>query len=196
MAAESFITNIAIFASGTGSNTQKIIDHFRSNKKTKIALIVSNRPGSGVLQIAEKENIPFLVLGRDKFFRGNAYLDELKEKKINFIVLAGFLWKVPAALTEAYSGKMINLHPALLPKYGGKGMYGLRVHEEVIASGDKESGISIHYVDPLYDHGQLIFQAKCRVEETDTPESLAKKIQLLEHAHFPRIIEELTTSKI
>jgi folate-dependent phosphoribosylglycinamide formyltransferase PurN len=135
-------------------------------------------------------------LGRDKFFRGNAYLDELKEKKINFIVLAGFLWKVPTALTEAYSGKMINLHPALLPKYGGKGMYGLRVHEEVIASGDKESGISIHYVDPLYDHGQLIFQAKCRVEETDTPESLAKKIQLLEHAHFPRIIEELTMSKI
>ena len=196
MAAESITTNIGIFASGTGSNTQKIIDHFRSNKKTKIALIVSNRPGSGVLQIAEKENIPFLVLDRDKFFRGNAYLDELKEKKINFIVLAGFLWKVPAALTDAYAGKMINLHPALLPKYGGKGMYGLRVHEAVIASGDKESGISIHYVDPLYDHGQLIFQAKCRVEETDTPESLAKKIQLLEHAHFPRIIEELTMSKI
>ena len=196
MAAESFITNIGIFASGTGSNTQKIIDHFRTNKKTKIALIVSNKPGSGVLQIAKKENIPFLVLDRDKFFRGNAYLDELKEKKINFIVLAGFLWKVPAALTDAYAGKMINLHPALLPKYGGKGMYGLRVHEAVIASGDKESGISIHYVDPLYDHGQLIFQAKCRVEETDTPESLAKKIQLLEHAHFPRIIEELTMSKI
>ena len=196
MEAESFITNIGIFASGTGSNTQKIIDHFRSNKMTKIALIVSNRPGSGVLQIAEKENIPSLVLDREKFFRGNAYVDELKEKNINFIVLAGFLWKIPLALTEAYSAKMINLHPALLPKYGGKGMYGTRVHEAVIASGDKESGISIHFVDPLYDHGQIIFQAKCKVDENDTPESLAKKIQSLEHAHFPKIIEELTMCKI
>ncbi len=196
MKGESFKTNIGIFASGTGTNTQKIIDHFRSNKMTKVALIVSTRPGTGVLQIAEKENIPHMVLDKDKFFRGNGYVDELKEKNINFIVLAGFLWRIPLALTEAYSGKMINLHPALLPKYGGKGMYGPRVHEAVIGSGDKESGISIHYVDPLYDHGQIIFQAKCKVDKNDTPESLAKKIQLLEHANFPRIIEELTMCKI
>jgi formyltetrahydrofolate-dependent phosphoribosylglycinamide formyltransferase len=196
MKGESFKTNIGIFASGTGTNTQKIIDHFRSNKMTKVALIVSTRPGTGVLQIAEKENIPYMVLDKDKFFRGNGYVDELKEKNINFIVLAGFLWKIPLALTEAYSGKMINLHPALLPKYGGKGMYGPRVHEAVLASGDKESGISIHYVDPIYDHGQIIFQAKCKVDKNDTPESLAKKIQLLEHANFPRIIEELTMCKI
>jgi phosphoribosylglycinamide formyltransferase-1 len=196
MKGESTIINIGIFASGTGSNTQKIIDHFRTNKTTNVALIVSNKPEAAVLLIAKKENIPSLVLDKDKFFRGNAYVDELKEKNINFIVLAGFLWKIPKALIEAYSGKMINLHPALLPKYGGKGMYGPRVHEAVLASGDKESGISIHFVDPLYDHGQIIFQAKCRVEENDTPESLAKKIQLLEHAYFPKIIEELTMSKI
>src|ERR1700676_3965357 len=141
MKGESSVINIGIFASGTGSNTQKIIDHFRSNKTTKVALIVSNNPRAGVLQIAKRENIPFIVLDKEKFFRGNTYVDELKEKNINFIVLAGFLWKIPEALIDAYSGKMINLYPALLPKYGGKGMYGPRVHEAVLASGDKESGI-------------------------------------------------------
>ncbi|MBS1597026.1 MAG: phosphoribosylglycinamide formyltransferase [Bacteroidetes bacterium] len=193
---------IAIFASGKGSNAQKIIDHFRSSTsvsksvdefktKVEIELIVSNKPDAGVVKIAQKEKIPFIIIDKEKFFRGDAYLPELKEKKIDFIILAGFLWKIPQALIHAYPNKIVNLHPALLPKYGGKGMYGQRVHEAVIAAGEKESGITIHYVDEIYDHGKIIFQAKCVVTENDTAESLAEKIHALEHTHFPRVIEEL-----
>lgn len=188
---------IAIFASGKGSNAQKIIDYFSTSSRQKkgakdiqVALVISNKPDAGVLDIAAKQNIPVLIIEKEKFFRGNAYVDELREKKIDYIVLAGFLWKVPPALVQAYANRIINIHPALLPKYGGKGMYGSRVHEAVIAAGEKESGISIHYVDEVYDHGRIIFQATCAVTENDTPESLAGKIHLLEHTHFPRVIGE------
>jgi phosphoribosylglycinamide formyltransferase-1 len=198
MAETSFQTRIAIFASGKGSNSQKLIDHFRSNPETgskdtraEISLIISNKPDAGVLDIAKKEKIPFIIIEKEKFFRGDAYLPELKEKRIDFIILAGFLWKIPSALIRAYPNHIINIHPALLPKYGGKGMYGQRVHEAVIAAMEKESGITIHYVDEIYDHGQIIFQAKCTVTENDTPDSLAEKIHALEHANFPRVIEEL-----
>jgi len=184
-------TRIAIFASGKGSNAQKIIDHFRSGSKVRVALIVSNKVEAGVIDIAKKEKIPFIIIDKEKFFRGDVYLPELKEKKIDFIILAGFLWKIPRALINAYPNRIINLHPALLPKYGGKGMYGQSVHEAVIAAKDKESGITIHYVDEIYDHGNIIFQAKCAVTENDTPESLAEKIHALEHAHFPKVIEDL-----
>ena len=188
-------SRIAIFASGNGSNAQKIIDHFHSStsgpEKVQVELIICNKPGAGVLEIAKKENIPFIIIEKEKFFRGDSYLPELKEKKIDFIILAGFLWKIPQALIRAYPNRIINLHPALLPKYGGKGMYGQRVHEAVIAAKEKESGITIHYVDEIYDHGQIIFQAKCAVTENDTAESLAKKIHALEHANFPRVIGEL-----
>jgi phosphoribosylglycinamide formyltransferase 1 len=183
--------HLAIFASGTGTNTQKIIDHFRNSLEGKVSLIVCNKPGAEILEIAEKEKIPTLLIEKERFFRGDAYLPELKQRGIELIVLAGFLWKVPAKLIEGYPQKIINIHPALLPKYGGKGMYGSLVHQAVLASGDKESGISIHYVDELYDHGEIIFQAKTRVYPDDTPESLAKKVQILEHMHYPLVIESL-----
>jgi len=184
-------THIAIFASGAGSNAQKIIDHFRHHSLIRISLIVCNKPGAGVLAIAGKENIPSILIDKEKFFRGDAYVPELKERGISFIVLAGFLWKIPSALTKAFPGKIINIHPALLPKYGGKGMYGRFVHEAVIAAGDKESGITIHYVDEIYDHGKIIFQDKCIVLPTDTPDTLAQKIHELEHKNFPAVIEKL-----
>jgi formyltetrahydrofolate-dependent phosphoribosylglycinamide formyltransferase len=182
---------VAIFASGTGSNAQKLIDHFRHHSQIKIALIVCNKPGAGVLTIAQKENIPAIIIEKEKFFRGNAYVDEIKQHNVDFIVLAGFLWKVPVALIKAFAQSIINIHPALLPNYGGKGMYGRFVHEAVIEAKDKESGISIHYVDELYDHGQLIFQARCTIEAEDTAESLAQKINALEHEHYPQIVEKV-----
>jgi phosphoribosylglycinamide formyltransferase-1 len=181
---------IAVFASGTGSNTKRIIEYFRNHPRIKIELIVSNKPDAGVLKIAEEENISSLIIEKEKFFRGNTYVDELKEKKIDFIVLAGFLWKIPSLLIKAYPDKIINIHPALLPKYGGKGMYGNRVHEAVISAREKESGITIHYVDDLYDHGKIIFQAKCLIVENDTAETLAQKIHALEHENFSRVIEQ------
>jgi phosphoribosylglycinamide formyltransferase-1 len=166
----------------------KQLNHQRQN--IKISLIACNKPGAGVLDIARQFNIPSILLDKEKFFKGNAYVDELKEAHINIIVLAGFLWKVPTALINAFPRKIINIHPALLPKYGGKGMYGHFVHEAVIASGDKESGITIHLVDELYDHGQAIFQAICPVLPGDTPDMLAERIHALEHANYPKVIEE------
>lgn len=183
--------NIAIFASGAGSNAQKIIDHFRESDKVNVALIVYNNPLTGVVQIAERENIPVLLIERKRFFKGDAYVPELQNAGINFIVLAGFLWKIPTLLIEAFPQKIINIHPALLPKYGGKGMYGKYVHQAVIAAGEKESGITVHYVDEIYDHGAHIFQTKCKINPGDTPEMLAQKIHELEHRHFPEIIEKL-----
>jgi len=183
--------NIAIFASGAGSNTQRIIEYFRMHSSVSISLIVCNNPAAGVLRIAEKENIPALIIEKERFFRGDAYIKELRGKKIDFIVLAGFLWKLPAALIKAYPGRIINIHPALLPKYGGKGLYGQYVHEAVIANKEKESGISIHYVDEIYDHGKIIFQRNCPVLENDTAESLAQRIHVLEHKYYPVIIEKI-----
>ena len=183
--------NIAIFASGSGSNAQQIINSFSASSTIKIALIVCNKPGAGVLQIAEKAGIPSLLIEKDPFFNGNNYLPDLQNHHIHFIVLAGFLWKVPDALIKAYSKKIINIHPALLPKYGGKGMFGHYVHEAVISNKEKESGITIHYVDELYDHGAVILQAKCAVDETDTAASLAKKIHLLEYQHYSKVIADI-----
>jgi phosphoribosylglycinamide formyltransferase 1 len=183
--------NIAIFASGAGSNAQKIIEHFAANPHIKVSLIVCNKPAAGVLGIASTKAIPSLIIDKEKFFRGNGYVDELKEAGINFIVLAGFLWKIPQSLIDAYRNRIINIHPALLPKYGGKGMYGANVHEAVIAAGEKESGITIHYVDEHYDNGDIIFQGKCEVAPGDTVDSLAEKIHALEHEHFPKVIEEV-----
>lgn len=182
---------IAIFASGAGSNAQKIIDHFRHQTAVKVTLIGCNKPGAGVIQIAAAEKIPVLLIEKENFFRGNAYVDELKKEGISWIILAGFLWKIPPALISAYPGRIVNIHPALLPAYGGKGMYGHFVHEAVIAHQEKESGISIHYVDDHYDHGDIIFQAKCPVLENDTADLLAQRIHQLEHQHYPRVIEQL-----
>ena len=183
--------HLAIFASGTGTNAARIIDHFRDHPSIRVSLIVCNKPGAGVLGVAEREGIPALLIEKEHFFRGGAYVDRLTDKRIDLIVLAGFLWKIPEALVKAWPGRIVNIHPALLPKYGGKGMYGKFVHEAVIAASEKESGITIHYVDEQYDHGKPIFQARVMVEPGDTPETLAKKIHLLEYEHFPRIIEEV-----
>ena len=180
---------IAIFASGAGSNARQIIEYFANHAAIQVVLVVCNKPGAGVLNIAAQYDIPTLLIEKQQFFRGNAYMDELKASHINFIILAGFLWKIPSALIQAYANKIINIHPALLPKYGGKGMYGQFVHEAVIAASDKESGITIHKVDELYDHGQTIFQITCPVLPDDTPATLAQRIHALEHQHYPQVIE-------
>lgn len=182
---------IAIFASGAGSNAREIIRHFRNHPGVRISLIVCNKPGAGVLQIAADEKIPTLMLEKETFSRGGAYVSAIQAAGIDFIVLAGFLWKIPDLLIKAYPGRIINIHPALLPKYGGKGMYGAHVHESVIEAREKESGITIHYVDEHYDHGQPIFQAKVNIEAADTPETLAGKIHQLEHKYYPMVIEEI-----
>lgn len=186
------IPKIAIFASGAGSNAAKIIDY--SATTYQVALIVCNKPGAGVLAIAEKNNIPTLLIEKEQFFRGNGYVDEIKTAGIDFIVLAGFLWKIPVTLIQAFPNKIVNIHPALLPNYGGKGMYGQRVHEAVIANGETESGITIHWVDEHYDHGNIILQAKCPVLPDDTTDTLAQRIHALEHEHYPNVVAEITSS--
>jgi formyltetrahydrofolate-dependent phosphoribosylglycinamide formyltransferase len=184
------IKYIAIFASGTGSNAQKIIEYFKYSKKVKISLIVCNNPDAGVVKIADKENIPVLLIEK-KMFHITGYVPELKNLQIEFIVLAGFLWKIPPILIKAFKDKIINIHPALLPAYGGKGMYGSAVHAAVLASKEKQSGITIHYVDEKYDHGKIIFQSTCPVDENETVESLSQKIHQLEHTFYAKQIEKL-----
>jgi formyltetrahydrofolate-dependent phosphoribosylglycinamide formyltransferase len=188
--------NIAIFASGTGTNAKNIIEYFGTNLSPSenqvavVKLVVCNKPDAGVLKIAKENGVPALLIDKEKFFRGTAYVEELKAAGIHFIVLAGFLWKIPQKLIDAYRNKIINIHPALLPKYGGRGMYGSSVHEAVINAGEKESGITIHYVDEHYDNGDIIFQARVNIADHETPESLAEKIHSLEYGHYPRIIEQ------
>jgi phosphoribosylglycinamide formyltransferase 1 len=189
---------IAVFASGSGSNAQQLIAHTPktagdARPAYEVALIVTNKAQAGVTSIAEKAGIPVLVLEKDRFFMEDAFVPVLQQAGIEWIVLAGFLWKVPPALIAAYPQHIINIHPALLPKFGGRGMYGRFVHEAVLAAGESESGITIHYVDELYDHGQIIFQATCPVTPADTPESLAAKVQSLEHAHYAKVLAELST---
>ena len=186
--------HIAIFASGAGSNARKIIEYFEAGglaaARIKVSLIVCNVPGAGVLEIAKEKGIPTLMINKAEF-AATGYVESLHYAEIQFIVLAGFLWKVPEVLVRAYPKGIINIHPALLPKYGGKGMYGSRVHEAVIAAGEKESGITIHWVNENYDEGGIIYQAKCEVTLSDTPETLANKIHALEHAHFAPTIERV-----
>jgi phosphoribosylglycinamide formyltransferase-1 len=186
---------LAIFASGTGTNAAKIIEHFKGSNLAKVALVVCNKPGAGVLLIAEKNQIPTLLIEKDHFNNVGCYLAELAAFEIDFIVLAGFLWKMPDSIVHAYPKAIINIHPALLPKYGGKGMYGSKVHEAVIAAGDAETGITIHYVNEQYDEGAIIFQATCTIEEGDDAATLATKVHALEHAHFARVVEGLIKSE-
>ncbi len=194
--------HVAIFASGAGSNARKIIEYFENQYVIKVSLIVCNVPNAGVLEIAKEKGIPTLLINKTEF-TASGYVESLKNADIDFIVLAGFLWKVPEVLVKAYqkgvilnnqgrtSFGIINIHPALLPNYGGKGMYGSRVHEAVIAAGESKSGISIHWVDANYDEGDIIFQAECSISSGDTPDMLAQKIHALEHQHFAPVIEKL-----
>ncbi|MEQ1675753.1 MAG: phosphoribosylglycinamide formyltransferase [Chitinophagaceae bacterium] len=187
------VKNIAIFASGAGTNAQNIITYFNNKPETgiRVALLVSNNPLAGVLSIAEKEDIPLLVIRKENFISGDAHILYLENYGIDLIVLAGFLWKVPPLFMKKYPDKIINIHPALLPKHGGQGMYGKKVHEAVISNKETESGITIHYVDEQYDHGRVIFQATCPVAATDTAADLARKVQELEYKHYPEVIEKL-----
>lgn len=182
--------SLILFASGRGSNAAAIIDHFRNSNFARVALIVSNKADAGVLDIARKEHIPFLIIDRTTF-KEALFAEQLREYNPSLLVLAGFLWKVPDALVQAYPGRIINIHPALLPKYGGKGMYGHHVHQAVIDASEKVSGISIHYVNEHYDEGQVIVQATCPVQAGDTPDALAERIHRLEHFYFPRTVEFL-----
>lgn len=182
---------IAIFASGKGTNAANIAEHFKTHKNIAVSLIACNKPDAGVLKVAEAHNLPVLLIEKEPFFRGNAYVDELVNAHISWIVLAGFLWKIPQKLINAYRGRIINIHPALLPKHGGKGMYGSKVHEAIIAAGEKETGITIHFVDEHYDNGDVIFQAKCPVVADDTADSLAQRIHQLEYEHYPKTIETI-----
>lgn len=178
--------NLAIFASGSGTNAENIVNYFSNHEQINVSLIISNKPNAYVLQRAEKLNVPSKVFDRTAFSQPD-FLEELEN--IDYIILAGFLWLIPGYLIEAFPNKIINIHPALLPNYGGKGMYGSHVHEAVIKAGEKESGITIHLVNEEYDKGVHLFQAKCVVGEEDTPDTLAQKIHELEHTHFPKEIE-------
>ncbi|UZD22675.1 phosphoribosylglycinamide formyltransferase [Algoriphagus halophytocola] len=181
---------LAILASGSGSNAEKIMAHFQHSAKAEIALVASNKPDAFVLERAKKFNVPTFTFSRKEMDAGQL-LEKLREEKIDWVILAGFLLKIPVALTRAFPDRMVNIHPALLPKYGGKGMYGAHVHEAVKAAGDKETGITIHLVNEHYDEGKIIFQASTPLTEEDTPESIAAKVHELEHRHFPQVIEGL-----
>ena len=196
--------NIAVFASGSGSNAQNLIRYFNidhSEKKVRISVVIVNRPDAYVLERARQLNTPTLVFNRTDFYpptdtAGYPLLTALDSKQIDYIVLAGFLWLIPEYLMAAYPGRIINIHPALLPAYGGKGMYGMYVHQAVINNGESESGITIHLVDEQYDNGSPLFQARCRIETGETPQSLAQKIHLLEQEHFPKVVDDWINGRI
>ncbi len=185
--------NIIFFASGRGSNISAILQYFQDKNYINPSLIVSNNENSGAIAIAKSNNIPHLPINKDLFFTDN-FLEVLKNKKPDLIVLAGFLWKMPENIIQAFPNKIINIHPSLLPKYGGKGMYGANVHNAVIDARENESGITIHYVNEHYDKGNIIVQAHCALDEQDTAVTLAGKIRELEHFYFPRTIEFLLNS--
>lgn len=185
------MVRIAIFASGSGTNAENIIRYFKDNNNIQIALIVSNRKDAFVLERAKRLGIDSITFSKSDFESTDKIPDYLKEKSIDFIVLAGFLLKIPESLIKAYPDKIINIHPALLPKFGGKGMYGDNVHKAVVEAGETESGITIHYVNENYDEGATIFQTSCPVSAEDTYEDVAKKVHILEYTHFPVVIENI-----
>ena len=183
--------NIAIFASGTGTNAGKIIDYFKENANIHVVLVVSNKATAPVLELADESGIEKMVISRQSFYETEGLLDALRDRGVGLIVLAGFLWLIPDYLVRAYDKRMVNIHPALLPKYGGKGMYGMNVHRAVKAAGETVSGITIHYVNERYDEGGVIFQATCPIAPDDEPEDIARKVQQLEHRHFAPVVEQL-----
>lgn len=186
---------IAIFASGEGTNAQSFIDFFKGRSDIAISLIVSGNPNAPVIERAKDAGIPYIVIDRDTFYHTDNVINTLKQKA-DFIVLAGFMWMIPENLIKAFRDKIVNIHPALLPKYGGKGMYGKHVHEAVVANREKKSGITIHYVNEHYDEGKIIMQKECEVKTTDTPEILAARIHELEHKNYPLAVEQLLLGNI
>ncbi|MCY7360025.1 MAG: phosphoribosylglycinamide formyltransferase [Rudanella sp.] len=188
---------IALFASGSGSNAEKIADYFANSVEVTISLVLTNNPKAGVIDRARRGfgtgqvHAPVLVFDRPTFYQSNQIAELLQNQRIDLIVLAGFMWLIPAELVRAFPNRTINIHPALLPKYGGKGMYGHFVHEAVVAAGEPESGITIHFVNEHYDEGAVIYQTRCSIDPTDTPDDVARKVQVLEHEHYPRVVAEV-----
>ncbi len=182
---------IAILASGNGTNAENIIRYFRSRGTAEVSLVLTNRPTAYVLQRAASLGVPAFSFTRDEWADGRPILDVLQAHGVDFVVLAGFLARVPDNVLHAYPGRMVNIHPSLLPKFGGKGMYGDRVHQAVLEAGETESGITIHYTNEHYDEGAVICQYRCPVLPGDTPESLAQRVHTLEYEHYPRVVEEL-----
>lgn len=182
---------IAVFASGSGSNAENIVKFFRNNDLARVTIILSNKKDAFVLERAQQLGVPSICFNREDFYKSDKVIRTLEEQEIDLIVLAGFLWLVPSSLTDKYSGRIVNIHPALLPKYGGKGMFGMHVHNAVVAAKEAETGITIHYVNGRYDEGSIIFQAKVELTPNDTPEMVAEKVHLLEYEHFPVIVEKL-----
>jgi phosphoribosylglycinamide formyltransferase-1 len=185
------MTNLAIFASGKGSNADNICRYFKDHNKIKAACILSDRKAAGVFEVAAKYNLAAVYLNIELLQQPEKVLDILKKHNIGFIVLAGYLKLMPSVIINSYRNKIVNIHPALLPKYGGKGMYGMKVHESVCSAGDNESGITVHYVNEHYDEGDVVFQTKVTVGKTDSPDIIAEKIHKLEMEYFPKVIEEL-----
>ncbi|HIZ33566.1 MAG TPA: phosphoribosylglycinamide formyltransferase [Candidatus Bacteroides merdigallinarum] len=183
--------NIAILASGNGTNAENIARYFREKGSARVALILTNRPTAYVLQRARALDIPALCFNKEEWADGQPVLQALQAHAIDFVVLAGFLARVPDNVLHAYPQRMVNIHPSLLPKFGGKGMYGDRVHEAVLAAGESESGITIHYTNEHYDEGAVIHQYTCPVLPDDTPDTLAARVHALEYAHYPEVIESL-----
>jgi phosphoribosylglycinamide formyltransferase-1 len=182
---------LAIFASGNGTNAERIADYFAENKEVAVSLILTNKKNAGVIERAKRLGIEVVVFDRHTFYETDSIISLLKKHNIHLVVLAGFLWLVPQNILHEYRNRIVNIHPALLPKYGGKGMFGHHVHEAVIASGDKTSGITIHFVNEKYDEGQVIFQKEVEIDPGDTPDMLAQKIHGLEYRYFPEVIEKL-----
>ncbi|MEO9965859.1 MAG: phosphoribosylglycinamide formyltransferase [Reichenbachiella sp.] len=181
---------LAIFASGSGSNAEQIINYFHEGEAVRVELVLCNKPEAFVLNRASRLGVESHLFDREAFYSSDAIVNILKQKKIDLVILAGFLWLIPKNLIDAFPDRIINIHPALLPKYGGKGMYGARVHEAVVENAEKESGITIHLVDEVYDNGAILGQYKCPVLLSDTAESVAGKIHELEYKYFPKTIEE------
>lgn len=182
---------IAIFASGSGSNAQRIMEHFKRNKEMEVALVLCNKPDAYVLQRADNFEVPTHIFNREELYHTNSIDNLMKNLEIDLIVLAGFMWLIPERIIQAYTKRIVNIHPALLPKFGGEGMYGKKVHEAVLKSGETETGISIHYVNEQFDEGEIIYQSRCLIDTNDDAEKLAYKVHQLEHLHYPKIIEDL-----
>ena len=183
--------NIAVFASGSGTNAENIIKYFSTSNTARVTLVLSNRREAFVLKRAAALKVKTFFFDRNDFYNTGKVLERLKEAETSFIVLAGFLWLVPDDILSEYGNRIVNIHPALLPSYGGQGMFGDRVHRAVIENGEKESGISIHYVNSRYDSGDIIFQARCAIAADDTPASLAEKVHALEYSNYPVVVKEL-----
>ena len=186
---------LAVFASGSGSNAQRLAEYFAGSGLAEVSVIYCNNPDAYVLERARLLGIPAVLIKKDSFYHDISVLDDLKSREIDWVILAGFLWLVPDYILKAFPKRIINIHPALLPAYGGKGMYGMKVHQAVIAARETESGITIHYVNEKYDEGDIVFQAKCSIEKSDTPEVLAAKIHELEYEYFPSVVEKLISAK-